>query len=137
MNQPTATDDELLAWLDEQLPPARMVEIETTLRDSESLRRRIGALVHHRDRGVHSVGEIWRRGRLSCPTRKELGGYLLDALPDAQVRYVEFHVQTVGCRVCAANLEDLQNAARDKPQAQQRRRRIFQSSAGRLRSQGD
>ena len=32
------TDDELLGWLDEQLPADRLAEIEQAMRDSEPLR---------------------------------------------------------------------------------------------------
>ena len=47
--------------------------------------------------------------------------------------YVEFHLQTVACPYCQANLADLQARQADaEAHVQQRRRRFFQSSAGLL-----
>jgi anti-sigma factor RsiW len=126
------TDHELLAYLDEMLPPARSAEVERALRHLEPLRRRAATLAQTRDQGVHSVGEIWRRRRLSCPTRSQLGSYLLGSLAKEIAAYVDFHLRTIGCRYCAANVADLEEAARSAPQAQERRRKFYQSSAGRL-----
>jgi len=138
MSQTTATfgDDELIAYLDELLPVDRMAEIETQLRTSESLRRRLSQLLRHRDAGVHTVGEMWRRARLSCPSRSQLGNYLLGTLTPGYLEYIKFHIRVVGCRLCAANLLDLQRqtAAQSESQteSQQRRRKFFESSAGLL-----
>ena len=128
------TDTELLAYLDEALPPAEMARLEQTLRTDASLRQRLTMLAHERDGGGHSLGEIWRRHRLSCPGRAKLGTYLLDALDDATAAYVRFHLDVIGCRPCQANLADLQaQQAAAEPQAVvTRRSRYFQSSAGRL-----
>ena len=125
--------EELLAYLAEQLPAGRMAEIERSLRESEPLRRELAILARERDQGGYTVGEVWRRTRLSCPTRGQLGGYLLGALDDGPRDYVEFHLQTVGCRVCAANLEDLQQVTAPAPEKQRRHRKYFDSSAGYLR----
>ena len=59
------------------------------------------------DRGEHTVGAIWRRERVSCPTRDQLGGYLLGAGDDDLLKYVRFHLEVVGCPYCQANLDDL------------------------------
>src|SRR5712671_2767918 len=98
------TDAELLAFLDEGLPVERMAAVESALRQSAELRTRTAALGQQRNAAGHSVGEIWRRGRLSCPTRHQLGSFLLDALPAEHADYIRFHLETVGCRYCAANL---------------------------------
>jgi anti-sigma factor RsiW len=127
------TDAEWLAYLDEQLSAQRMPELERLLRASETLRRHLASLARNRDQGGFTVGEIWRRARLSCPTRSQLGSYLLGALDDGPREYVEFHLQTVGCRVCAANLEDLKQTTAAAPEKQRRRRKYFESSAGLLR----
>ncbi len=132
MPESSFTDDELLAYLDEMLPVERMASAERALRDSESLRRRIANLARQKDQGVHSVGEIWRRRRLSCPTRSQLGGYLLGTLEDDRADYFQFHLQTIGCRYCDANLRDLEQAMRTTPETQRRRQKFFQSSAGYL-----
>jgi len=131
------TDNELLSYLDELLPGEQMTAAESALRGSETLRNRLAALARQRDSGVHSVGEIWRRMRLSCPTRSQLGSYLLDALDSDFRKYIDFHIQTVGCRICAANLNDLEQSMKSKPEAERRRQKYFQSSAGYLSQVSD
>jgi hypothetical protein len=83
---------------------------------------------------MHTVGEIWRRHRLSCPTREQLGSYLLGVLEDDLAGYIRFHFEVSGCRTCQANLDDLKNRQTDEPAAtDSRRKKYFQSSAGHLR----
>jgi anti-sigma factor RsiW len=127
-------NSELEAYLDEALPVAQMTRLEQTLRGNADLRARLAELVARRDAGVHSLGAIWRRHRLSCPARDQLGSYLLGAMEPAESAYVAFHLETIGCRYCQANLEDLKarQQAEDR-QLADRRRRYFQSSAGLLR----
>lgn len=127
------SDDELLAYLDEMLPVERAALCEAELRNSAELRQRASLLIRRRDSGGHSVGEIWRRRRLSCPGRSELGSWLLGTLDAELADYLEFHLRVIGCRACVANLEDLQNS-QSASAAPERRRRIFESSAGVLRS---
>jgi hypothetical protein len=127
---------ELEAYLDEALPADHMAQIEQSLRDNPQLVVRLSQINAQRDFGVHSLGEIWRRHRLTCPTREQLGSFLLEALLEEQADYVRFHVETIGCRYCQANLEDLRQASADeeaKPEVGNRRRRYFQSSAGHLK----
>lgn len=131
------TDRELAAWLDELLPAERMVAFENQLRQDNALRARVAVLIRHRDQGGNSIGEIWQRGRLSCPVRTELGGYLLGTLPTDAAAYIEFHLHTVGCRVCQANLNDLEEQSTQSGQVPDRRRRFFESSAGLLRSDSE
>ncbi len=133
----TFTDDELLAWLDEQLPVDRMAAIERALRDSDALQRQVAFLAHRRDQGGHTIGEIWRRFRLSCPTRSELGSFLLETLEPTAESYVQFHVQTVGCRFCLAMLDDMRSAPTSDAGQEQRRRRLFESSARLLPNRSD
>ena len=130
----TWTDRELTAWLDEMLPAERMAELEQQLRSDESLQARISGLIRHRDQGGHSVGEIWQRSGLSCPSRSELSGYLLQTLNKEESSYVEFHLTTIGCRICMANLKDLEEYASQAEDAPGRRRKFFESSAGLLNS---
>ncbi len=127
------TDVELLAWLDEQLPVDRMAEIERTLRGDSALQRHVASLARRRDQGEHSVGQIWRRLRLSCPSRSDLGSFLLETLEPGHVEYVEFHLRTIGCRLCLADLDDLRQSLQSSPDREVRRNRFFESSAGRLR----
>ena len=130
------TKADLEAYLDEGLPTETMAQIERALRDDPSLSRELAAINARRDAGVHSLGEIWRRHRLTCPTRQQLGSFLLEALADEQADYIRFHVEAIGCRYCQANLEDLRQANvadQAQPEVGNRRRRYFQSSAGHLK----
>lgn len=127
------SDDDLLAYLDEMLPADRMTAVEADLRADEALRLRVAAVARRRDQGVHSVGEIWRRLRLSCPTRNELGSFLLGTLSPTMMEYIEFHLRSAGCRLCEANLYDLERSMKSSPETTDRRRRFFESSAGHLR----
>lgn len=131
-DQPSESD--LEAYLDEALPADAMQRIESMLRKDESLRRGLSLINSRRDGGVHTLGEIWRRHRLSCPTREQLGSLLLGAIPKEEEAYLKFHLETVGCRYCQANLADLEAQGSDADQAaQNRRQKYFQSSAGYLR----
>ena len=111
-----------------------MALVEKALRKTPELVRQLGLIHARRDAGVHAVGEIWRRHRITCPTRDQLGSYLLDVLPDEQAEYITFHLEVVGCRLCQANLSDLKKQQEESSQAAEtRRRKYFQSSAGYLR----
>ena len=111
-----------------------MVAIELELRQRPELLRRLSTILGRRDAGLHSVGEIWRRHRVSCPTREQLGSHLLGVLNAEHSRYIAFHIETVGCRLCRANLEDLQLLQGESAElSDSRRKKYFQSSAGYLR----
>ena len=125
---------DLDAYLDEALPAEEMGRLEKALRDDAELMGRLQTIHGRRNAGVHSLGAIWRRRRLSCPSREQLGSYLLGAVPDDVAAYIAFHVEMVGCRYCQANLSDLQGREAESQEAvQNRRQRYFQSSAGYLR----
>ncbi len=126
---------ELEAYLDEALPVEQMTVIEEAVRNDHALCERLAAINGRRNAGVHTLGEIWRRQRLSCPTRQELGSLLLEILPDEQAEYLRQHIETVGCRYCQANLADLQRQQSElTEQSGRRRKKYFQSSAGYLKS---
>jgi hypothetical protein len=129
------SNSELEAFLDEALPVERMTAIEEALRGSEELQKRVAAINGRRDAGVHSLGEIWRRHRLSCPTREQLGSYLLGVLSRDMRDYLKFHVEVIQCRYCTASIGDLkaQQSAAEAEVAERRRHKYFQSSAGYLR----
>jgi hypothetical protein len=123
------------AYLDDALGETETARVEKALRESEPLRRMLRVLMQERDRGDHSISAVWRRERLSCPTREQLGSYLLQVLDDGLQDYIEFHLHTIGCAFCLANLADLKALQQEPtPKAQERRRRIFASSAGYLKS---
>jgi hypothetical protein len=131
------TPEILHGYLDDALGDEETAQVEKSLRESEPLRRQLRAIMQERDRGEHSIGAIWRRQRLSCPTREELGSYLLQVLDRDLQDYVDFHLRTVGCPYCQANLTDLQSLQQEPaPKAQERRRRYFESSAGYLHAGG-
>jgi hypothetical protein len=131
------SNTDLEAFLDESLPVERMTAIEEALRHSDDLRKQLATINGRRDAGVHSLGEIWRRHRLSCPTREQLGSYLLGVLPRAVADYVKFHLETIECRQCTASIDDLRmQSAADAEATTKRRHRYFQSSAGYLRKEG-
>jgi hypothetical protein len=130
----TFRQSDLEAYLEEALPAEEMATVERALREDRALMRQLTAIHSRRNAGVHSLGEIWRRHRLSCPTREQLGGLLLQTLPEETADYVSFHLDVVGCRYCQANFGDLKaQLDEDKQVVQTRRRKYFQSSAGYLR----
>jgi hypothetical protein len=131
---PTFRQSDLEAYLDEALPAEEIAAIERTLREDRKLVEQLSSIYARRNAGVHSVSEIWRGHRLSCPGRTQLGSFVLQALPEEVIDYISFHIEVVGCRYCRANLADLQAQQKeDRQTAQTRRRKYFQSSAGYLR----
>ena len=111
-----------------------MARIERALRADGKLSEQLRVINARRDAGLHSLGEIWRRHRLTCPSREQLGSYLLRALNEEVANYIRFHLEVSGCRTCAANFDDLKNRQTDEPAAvDNRRKKYFQSSAGHLR----
>lgn len=72
--------------------------------------------------------DVWEYHRFSCPKRSTIGGYLLQTLDDDWQRYLDFHLNVLGCRFCRANLEDLQQETLEH--AQQLQVRIMESTVG-------
>src|SRR5437773_5496195 len=79
------TRNTLRAYIDDALTDAETARVEHALRDSDTLRDDLRLVMQERDRGDHSVGAVWRRARLTCPAREQLGSYLLEAL-DPELR---------------------------------------------------
>jgi hypothetical protein len=123
-------DDALRAYLADTLPPEDQARVEKALRESAELRAQLEDVRQNRGvAGLHSLGAIWRRGRLTCPTRQQLGSALLDALDPALAAYISFHVDVIQCPFCEANLADLKlKTAQPSAATQQRRNRILKSS---------
>ncbi|MCS7020851.1 MAG: hypothetical protein NZ703_00700 [Gemmataceae bacterium] len=101
------TTQMLWDYLDEQLPENEMIAVEKALRDSQQFQQRLIHIRELRDSGEHTLGAIWRRYRVSCPTREVLAIYLRNAGDPRQMEYVHFHLNVVGCRYCQANVTDL------------------------------
>jgi hypothetical protein len=129
--------EQLHAYLDDALGDAETARIERTLRDSAELQQRLKVVREERDRGEHSLGAIWRRERLSCPSREQLNGYLHGVLEADLHQYIDFHLKTIGCHTCQANLDDLREKQAESPAPTRRRRKILDSSAGLLAKAAD
>lgn len=130
---PEVSRELLQGYLDDALNEEDTARLEKALRDSEALRRLLRLIMQERDRGEHSLGAVWRRERLTCPSREQIGSYLLQVLDEGQQDYIAFHLKTVGCPFCLANLADLQSLQQESaPKKRERQRRIFESSAGYL-----
>jgi hypothetical protein len=138
MTQPPIDHDLLRAYLAESLPPSEMARIEKALRDSAELRAQLEDVRQNRaEANWHGLGAIWRRDRLSCASRQQLGSYLLDALDPDLADYFTFHLEVVCCPFCRANLEDLRGQAEQaNTQIRDRRKRIYQSSRDLLPNEG-
>src|SRR5437667_12680994 len=101
-------DSRLRDYLADALTPEDSARVEKALRDSAELRARLEEVRHDRADGqLHSLGAIWHRARLTCPSRQQLGSYLLDALDPELASYLQFHLEVVVCPFCQANLADL------------------------------
>ena len=120
----------LRAYLADELPPGTLARVEKALRDSAELRALLEDVRQDRvDAGLHSLGAIWRRSRLTCPSRQQLGSLLLDALDPDLADYLRFHIEVVECPYCQANLADLEGkAGLSAAPAPARHHRILQSS---------
>lgn len=127
----TFTDQELRAYLAEELSLPRSVEIERALLVDDTLRARMRTLLDDSPSASLAVRDVWLKARLSCPSRDVLADYLAELLGDGLSQYVRFHLNEVGCRYCAANLADLQEQG--GAEAAARGRKFFETSVGRLR----
>ncbi len=104
---PLITPEVLRDYLNDALPDAELAAVERALRESAELRTLLAEVHGQDDRGEHTAGAIWRRERVSCPTRDQLGGYLLGAGDPDLLEYIRFHLNEIGCPYCQANLDDL------------------------------
>ena len=134
-----AIDDALLrAYLADALPPGDSARVEKALRESSELRARLEDVRQNRgDPNLHTLGAIWRRGRLTCPTRQQLGSFLLDVLDAGLASYIKFHIEVVECPFCQANLADLRaKTAQPTAATKSRHNRILRSSQHLLGDEG-
>jgi hypothetical protein len=130
---PGPIDDELLrGYLADALSPEDSARVEKALRDSAELRARLEDVRQDRaDTQLHTLGAIWHRARLTCPSRQQLGSLLLDALDPELAAYFQFHLDVVECPFCRANLDDLKaqsQATTAAKASKSRQHRILQSS---------
>lgn len=131
---PEITREMLRDYLNDALPDAELTVVEKALRDQPAVQALFHQIRQDLDRGEHSLGAVWRRERLSCSSREQLGSFLLQALDTEHYEYIEFHLTTVGCPFCQANLDDLKRLQAEAAEPRTtRRRKIVDSSAGVLR----
>ncbi|MSR52652.1 MAG: hypothetical protein EXS09_05110 [Gemmataceae bacterium] len=123
------TREQLYAYLDESLDEIEEARIEKLVRSSAELREALSKVREERDRGEHSLGAVWRRERLSCLSREHLGSYLHGVLDEDFHAYVEFHLKTIACSCCLANIEDLREKQSEQTSQSKRRKRYFETSA--------
>src|SRR5262249_25119566 len=112
----SVTDRELELYLDEDLSLEDMAKIERALRDVADLRDRLASVHARRDGGSPSLAAIWRRHRLTCPSREQLGSYLLGTLEAEHAGFIRFHIEVSGCRACRANWLDLSQRQAEAPE---------------------
>jgi hypothetical protein len=103
------TREVLRAYISDALPDGELAAVERALRESADLRALLKEVMEQEDRGEHTAGAIWRRERISCPSRDQLGGYVLGAGDHELVEYIRFHIDEIGCPYCRANLDDLRS----------------------------
>ncbi len=131
--EPVSIDDEMLRqYLADALSAENSARVEKALRDSAELRARLEDVRQNRgDAQLHTLGAIWHRARLTCPSRQQLGSLLLDALDPELADYYRFHIEVVECPFCQANLDDLKAQSQATPEgraSRSRQHRILQSS---------
>lgn len=131
---PSAPIDDVMLreYLLDALAPEVSARVEKALRDSAELRARLEDVRQNRADGqLHTLGAIWHRTRLTCPSRQQLGSYLLEALDPELASYLTFHIEVVECAFCKANLDDLKMQTQTTTAAtasKTRQHRILQSS---------
>ena len=130
----TYSQAQLEAYLDEDLDAGMMSNIEVALREDTQLLNSLSTILSQRESGVHSVGSVWRRASITCPSREAIADGLLGILDDDYKDYIHFHINVVGCRLCQAHLDDL-TAQQEVNQelSSARRKRYFESTAGYLK----
>ncbi|MGF1581998.1 MAG: hypothetical protein ACFCD0_21950 [Gemmataceae bacterium] len=134
MDEQDISRELLFGYADDSLSTEDTTRVEHALRNSAKAREQYREVIQEIDRGDHSMGAIWRREHITCPTREQLGAYLLEALDPKLLDYIEFHLNSIGCPYCQANLVDLESQQENiEPAVQLRRQRYFQSSAGLLK----
>lgn len=128
---PEITKAMLRDYLNDALPEAEAIQVEKALREQPAVQALFQEVRQDEDRGEHSVGAIWRRERISCPSREQLGAYLLQAIDPDYSDYVAFHLNTIACPFCLANVDDLKKLQHEaQAERTQRRKKILDSTAG-------
>jgi hypothetical protein len=101
------TPQMLRDYLTDSLPEAELARVEKQLREDAKLRAQLQKIKESEDQGEHTIGAIWRRERVSCPSRDQIRAFLLKAADKDELDYIKFHLDVIGCPFCQANLDDL------------------------------
>ena len=72
--------------------------------------------------------DTWESYRITCPKRSTIGAFLLEKLDPDWFDYIDFHLTTLGCHFCRANLKDLKQQKTNEEQ--KFRERIMSSTVG-------
>lgn len=125
------TDQQLRQFIHEEFDEVEMAMLEKQIRNSVELQTRLDQIRQSEERGEHSLGAIWRRAQITCPTREQLGSYLLKAMSADQRKYIAFHLEVIVCPYCRANFEDLEKLqAETVEKTHKRRKSIMDSTMG-------
>jgi hypothetical protein len=126
----TITKATLDAFIDDHLNEQETIKVEKAVRESQELNTLLKSIIASRDMGDHSIGAIWRREHLSCPSREELSSFKDDALEPERIDYIKFHLETVGCKACKANLADLNctKGSQNNPDANEKHQQFLENS---------
>ncbi|MCA9215520.1 MAG: sigma-70 family RNA polymerase sigma factor [Planctomycetales bacterium] len=73
--------------------------------------------------------EVWECIRPTCPKRSTLGKFKLATLDTEWLDHIQFHVAELGCRLCQANLDDMERLL-DEQATQALCDQFMQSSIG-------
>ena len=76
------------------------------------------------------LSEVWQAMRLSCPKRSTIGALHLGTLDQDWHDYVDFHLNTLGCHFCRANLDDLKQKNAEDNSPRSLHTRIMESTIG-------
>ncbi|MEN6578508.1 MAG: sigma-70 family RNA polymerase sigma factor [Phycisphaerales bacterium] len=109
-------------------------------RNLKQIREKIGRRLEAGDRRSASADgeteipdslltDLWEYYRFSCPKRNTIGAFMLGTLEPDWHKYIEFHLNTLGCRFCRANLDDLQSQSQETQQ-EAFQARIMESTIG-------
>lgn len=112
--------------------------VEATLTDAGLPRYQVDASTWRsgdEDASHAMLRSVWEDHRLSCPKRSTIGAYHLGSLDETWTSYVDFHLHTLGCRYCLANLDDLKKETSDTGE-DAFRSRILKSTIGFLHKVG-
>ncbi len=128
---PAPIDDAMLRdYLADALAAEQSARVEKALRGARPAPRPARERPTESGRRPVLLGAIWHRSRMTCPSRQQLGSFLLDALDPELASYLTFHLEVIECPFCRANLDDLkaQSQTAVAGSAKSRQRRIFQAS---------